>query len=195
MTDLFKPLRNFKEKEIKKSPGILDDYSIRKNIATREGTIEKVPVNNSDIANKAYVDTSSRFTLFFQHVNFSPADSTTYYFGVHVSMVGLPANSLFANMGFAFKVIGATISCSNNAVSGSTEDVTLQLRNDTTSTSSTIGTFKTNGTTTTIATSSFTGLDIDVGASDSICLQMDTPAYATNPTGFQTKVWVHCQKT
>jgi len=38
------------------SKGILDDFAIRKNIATREGTIEKVPVNESDIANKKYVD-------------------------------------------------------------------------------------------------------------------------------------------
>jgi hypothetical protein len=39
------------------SAGILDDYSVRKNVATKEGTIEKVPVNPSDIVNKAYADT------------------------------------------------------------------------------------------------------------------------------------------
>ena len=39
-----------------KSAGILDDFAIRKNIATKEGTVEKVPVNDSDIANKKYVD-------------------------------------------------------------------------------------------------------------------------------------------
>lgn len=39
-----------------KSAGILDDHAVRKNIATKEGTIEKVPVNDSDIANKKYVD-------------------------------------------------------------------------------------------------------------------------------------------
>lgn len=38
------------------SKGILDDYAVRKNVATREGTVEKVPVNPKDIANKAYVD-------------------------------------------------------------------------------------------------------------------------------------------
>lgn len=37
------------------SKGILDDYAVRKNVATREGTIEKVPVNDSDIVNKKYV--------------------------------------------------------------------------------------------------------------------------------------------
>ncbi len=39
-----------------KSAGILDDHAIRKNIATKEGTLEKVPVNDSDIVNKKYVD-------------------------------------------------------------------------------------------------------------------------------------------
>ena len=38
------------------SKGILDDFAVRKNVATREGTIEKVPINDNDIANKKYVD-------------------------------------------------------------------------------------------------------------------------------------------
>jgi hypothetical protein len=38
------------------SKGILDDYAVRKNVATREGTIEKVPINDNDITNKKYVD-------------------------------------------------------------------------------------------------------------------------------------------
>jgi len=42
--------------ELHKSSGILDDFTVRKNIASKEGTIEKVPVNDSDITNKKYVD-------------------------------------------------------------------------------------------------------------------------------------------
>jgi len=38
------------------SKGILDDYAVRKDIATREGTIQKVPVNPKDIVNKEYAD-------------------------------------------------------------------------------------------------------------------------------------------
>ena len=41
---------------LKKSGGILDDHAVRKNMATKEGTIEKTPVNSNDIVNKAYVD-------------------------------------------------------------------------------------------------------------------------------------------
>ena len=47
---------NTKFIDVKHSAGILDDFAVRKNIATKEGTIEKVPVNAKDIANRAYVD-------------------------------------------------------------------------------------------------------------------------------------------
>ena len=40
----------------KKSAGILDDHAVRKNIATKEGSIEQVPVNDNHIVNKLYVD-------------------------------------------------------------------------------------------------------------------------------------------
>lgn len=42
--------------KINKSAGILDDYAVRKNVATKEGTIEKVPTDDKHIANKKYVD-------------------------------------------------------------------------------------------------------------------------------------------
>ena len=51
-------LRSFKEREIHKSAGILDDHSVRKSIATREATITKTPSVDYDVANKKYVDDS-----------------------------------------------------------------------------------------------------------------------------------------
>jgi len=39
-----------------KSAGILDDFAVRKAVDSQEGTITKVPVNNYDIVNKAYID-------------------------------------------------------------------------------------------------------------------------------------------
>jgi len=48
--------KKIKAIELPHSAGILDDFAVRKNVATKEGTIEKVPVNNSDIVNKKYVD-------------------------------------------------------------------------------------------------------------------------------------------
>ena len=56
-------IRNIKQAPSKpldhQSMGILDDYAIRKNIDTKEGTIVKTPVNDIDIANKKYVDDNS----------------------------------------------------------------------------------------------------------------------------------------
>lgn len=59
--DPFKPLPQIRDQELNKSKGILDDFSVRKNVATRSGTVEKVPANNSDIVNKLYCD-SNAFT-------------------------------------------------------------------------------------------------------------------------------------
>src|SRR3989339_187522 len=42
--------------DVPHSAGILDDFAVRKNVATKEGTIEKVPTADKDIANKEYVD-------------------------------------------------------------------------------------------------------------------------------------------
>ncbi len=50
------PQGNTQFSEGQKSKGILDDFPIRQNIDTAEGTIQKTPVNDTDIANKKYVD-------------------------------------------------------------------------------------------------------------------------------------------
>ncbi len=56
LKSLFPPQSNVQFSEGQKSKGILDDFAERKNIDTMEGTIQKVPVNDKDIANKKYVD-------------------------------------------------------------------------------------------------------------------------------------------
>ena len=53
------PNANIQFSEGQKSKGILDDYTERLNINTKEGTIQKTPANAKDIANKAYVDSQS----------------------------------------------------------------------------------------------------------------------------------------
>jgi len=53
---LLLPKGKFRSVKLHKSAGILDDFAVRKNIAVREGTIEKVPAAPSDIVNKAYAD-------------------------------------------------------------------------------------------------------------------------------------------
>ena len=60
-------IRSFPKKVSKplphKSAGILDDYAVRKVIATKEGSITRTPVNDIDIANKKYVDDGVDFIV------------------------------------------------------------------------------------------------------------------------------------
>ena len=52
-----KPKGNFSSPE-RQSMGIFDDFAVRKNVATKEGTIEQVPTADNHIVNKKYVDNS-----------------------------------------------------------------------------------------------------------------------------------------
>ena len=83
-----------------KSAGILDDFAVRKNVATKEGTCEKTPVNDNDIANKKYVDDTAGGGGVDWTLDQSPAvinaanyvdNNTTYVAGdfAHNSLSGL----------------------------------------------------------------------------------------------------------
>jgi len=54
------PKRNAPVKfvNLNKSAGILDDYALRKNVATKEGTIEHIPTEDNHILNKLYSDSN-----------------------------------------------------------------------------------------------------------------------------------------
>ena len=64
---------------LNQSAGILDDHAVRKNVATKEGTIEQVPTEDNHIANKLYVD--------LQVASVSGDLNTTYNAGAPVSLV------------------------------------------------------------------------------------------------------------
>jgi len=55
---------SFKEQPLNKSKGILDDFAVRKDMQTREGTIQHTPTNPKDIVNKEYVDDITIGTYF-----------------------------------------------------------------------------------------------------------------------------------
>ncbi len=76
-----------------KSKGILDDHAVRQNIATKEGTVEKVPINNSDIANKVYVD-----TLTTDHPHQDVNTTATPTFNGLISTGEIHLNSVGANI-------------------------------------------------------------------------------------------------
>lgn len=54
--------------------GILDDYAVRKDVATIGGTIQKTPTNPSDIVNKSYCDTKLD-TVAFNDLTDYPLDA------------------------------------------------------------------------------------------------------------------------
>lgn len=79
----FKPIKDFDAMELSKSKGILEDFDVKKNIATREGTVEKVPVNANDMVNKFYVDNAISDLLNGENewfgTNSFPADSVSNF--------------------------------------------------------------------------------------------------------------------
>jgi hypothetical protein len=134
------------------------------------------------------------FTVQFETAPLSPADATTYYFGDVRITPNLTATNFNYNLGSAYTIIGARISIGSNTSSGTTELATLQIRNITQGTSSSLGTFRTDATSTSIKGTTFTGASISVAASDDIVAQIDFPTYATNPTTILIFLTLICKK-
>lgn len=134
------------------------------------------------------------FTVQFETGVLSPADATTYYFSDVRLAPNLTATNFNYNLGSAYTIIGARISIGNNVVSGTTELATLQIRNITQSTTSSLGTFRTDATSVSIKGTTFTGASISVAASDDIVAQIDFPTYANNPTSIIIFLTLICKK-
>ena len=123
------------------------------------------------------------FSVPFLASQFDPLDATNYFFGGISNL--FPPSTTNTNqdfvIGYACTVVGCVIQAHGNVTQGSSEDVALSLRNNTANTTTAMGNFKTNATSTTTVVTAITGLSISVGASDSIVLQMNG-TWATNPT-------------
>lgn len=126
---------------------------------------------------------NKKFTISFESGSFNPADSTTYYFSDVRIAPNTNASNFSFNLGYAYTIIGIKVGVAANSTAGSTENSTLQIRNITQATSSSVGTFTSDGSSTLIRSATFTGLNISVAAGDSIACQWDTPAWGTNPQG------------
>lgn len=134
------------------------------------------------------------FTVPFLPAVLSPADATTYYIGAGSIAPSTTATNQDMSFPFDFTVIGAVIMASGNTASGTTENSTMSIRNTTTSTSSTMGTFQTNGSTTVIITTTLNGLSINVNANDLFCLQWLAPTWVTNPTAVAVRTILICKR-
>ena len=134
------------------------------------------------------IDTARRGTILFAPSTINPVDNTTYYFSTGLFYLTTQTDADI-NLGYAFKVIGAVISVSNNAgAAGSNEDSTLSLRNTSTTTSTTIGTFKTSVASNAQYEKTITGLNISVASTDFFALQWAFPNAGTNPTAIFLRI-------
>lgn len=123
----------------------------------------------------------------------SPVDLATYYWCIGGTF--LTASTSVTGQGskfaYAFEITGITIRMTTTTA-GSAEDSTLYLRNITTSTSTLMGTFKTNGN---IAYTSITGLAISCNTTDEYCLEMRSPTWATNPANLRLTASLFLRRT
>ena len=166
-----------------------NDFLQRKSGAWTNRTISQVYTDlQPSVLNDVY------FTVPFFPATLSPADATTYYIGAGSIAPSTTATNQDISLPFDFTVIGAVIMASGNTASGTTENSTMSIRNTTTSTSSTMGTFQTNGSTTVIITTTLNGLSINVNANDLFCLQWLAPTWATNPTGVALRTILICKR-
>lgn len=117
---------------------------------------------------------------------FSPADATTYYFGLFPSLA--PATST-AGREFMFISAGTVtniIFTYENTATGTNENVTLYLRNNTTATDNLIGTITMDaGVNATAAFIFSTSISI-ANTTDKYSFKIVTPTWVTNPTGVYT---------
>ena len=166
--------------------GNVDNTSdANKPVSTAQAAADTLVLNTA----KAYAD-KKRAYLYFSANATSPADSTTYYisFVSNVTANGTAGAGAGRSLqlGYAAKIVGGAVTVANTTTQGSSEDSTLLIRNVTTSTSSSIGTFKTNALVdgnNSFISKTITGASIYVAATDEIALQWNTPTYATNPAG------------
>lgn len=122
--------------------------------------------------------------LFPVRMNLEPlsySDSTTYYQGLGAFAPTTVDTRVDFNIGYAVVCVGAIV-CVSSSNTPSGESLTLQLRNVTQGTSSSIGTFTITSMTPSESVTTFTGLNIPVASTDFICSKFDVPVMATNPT-------------
>jgi hypothetical protein len=156
--------------------------------------ITGTPITLSGYGITAAVKDEVYFTIPFFPATLSPADSTTYYIGGGAIVPSTTAANQDMSLGYNFTVIGCVINISANTTAGTTETSSAYIRNVTTSTSTLMGTFTTNGSSTVVISTTLTGLSINVDAAHTFCFEWRTPAWATNPVSTSCRVYLICKR-
>lgn len=158
------------------------------------GQITGTLSNQTDLQTALNAKTDLYSMLFFNSALNNPADSTTYYLGQNGSnsvAVAAVYNAVKVMVPIAGNVIAVTMVAVNETVNSSGEGVTVKLN-------------KNNGTTLTLAPTIvwntpkmqlWSGLSFAVAAGDFLALEMNTPAWATNPVDTRLAATIVIQKT
>jgi hypothetical protein len=128
----------------------------------------------------------------------SPAASTTYYAPIFGG-IGIPLTTITTFLSaftFATKIVGINVQHINNGgTQGSNQNVAIQLRNNTTSTSTQLINIQTNQINTVSKIWEDYSLNVSIAANDQIALQINTPAWGTLPTNAVIRVTLFIQRT
>jgi hypothetical protein len=128
----------------------------------------------------------------------SPADSLSYYAPIAGALTTpiTTITTFLSSFNFACKIVGVFVQHLNNVgTQGSSENVAIQLRNNTTSLSSQLINIQTNQASGVQKNFEDYTLNISIAANDSVALQINTPAWATNPTNVALRVTLFIQRT
>lgn len=118
----------------------------------------------------------------YSSATFNPADSTTYYISTFQSLT--PTTGFTSGRQFKFMKAGTSLTVMYQftyAGNGSSESVTAFIRNTTTSTNTTLGTFTLDGGANATTYFTFT-VSLAVNTTDVYALGITCPAWVTNPT-------------
>lgn len=133
------------------------------------------------------------FTLTFTPAPFNPSNNTSYYFSYGLLGPTTAATSHAVVSGKSFIVTGATVSASSNTTAGTAESSTLKIRNITLGTSSTIGSFITNGSSSLTKNTTITGVSIPIDINQSYCIEILTATFVTAPVNVRVVVNLICK--
>lgn len=127
-----------------------------------------------------YTDKKSTCELYMMVTGTNnPADATTYFIGTNGVFNTTESQKQFISI--VTGTITDVMVWINGSGAGTSEGVTLKVRNVTQATTTTL-TSSANWSSFPYSTR-FTGLSISVTAGDEISFQIDTPTWVTNPTG------------
>jgi hypothetical protein len=131
--------------------------------------------------------TNTQTLTLFSLAIVTPADSVNYFIN---SLPEIPT-SIDARRAWKFTAAGTITAASftlQQVGNGSGETVNIYLRNVTTATDTSIGTFTSNFGASTTLKQLFSGLSISVNTTDDYTIKIATPAWVTNPTNWTPSI-------